>query len=60
MTSARALDLLTELGALAAGGELRVRVTGRYSLDQAAAALSDAKEKHSRGKLVITMPDPAA
>jgi NADPH:quinone reductase-like Zn-dependent oxidoreductase len=52
-------DLLTELGALAAGGELRVRVTGRYSLDQAVAALSDAREKHSRGKLVITMPDPA-
>lgn len=46
-------NLLDELGRLAAQGELRVPITGRYPLEDAAAALADAKLKHSRGKHVI-------
>jgi NADPH:quinone reductase len=51
--------LLDQLGSLAAGGDLRVPITGRYPLDQAVAGLADAKGKHSRGKLVIVMDGPA-
>jgi NADPH:quinone reductase-like Zn-dependent oxidoreductase len=32
-----------------------VPVTGRYTLDQAVAALADARDQHTRGKLVIEM-----
>ena len=46
-------SLLDELGSLAARGDLRVPVTGRYTLDEAVTGLADAKRKHSRGKLVI-------
>jgi NADPH:quinone reductase-like Zn-dependent oxidoreductase len=49
--------LLEELGALAAHGGLRVAITGRYTLDEAVKALADAKERHSRGKLVIEVTD---
>lgn len=45
--------LLEELGRLAASGNLRVAVTGRYTLDDAVKALADARQQHSRGKLVI-------
>lgn len=47
--------LLEQLAALAAGGELAVPITGRYPLEEAVAGLADAREKHSRGKLVIVM-----
>jgi NADPH:quinone reductase-like Zn-dependent oxidoreductase len=47
--------LLTSLAELAVAGDLRVPITGRYTLDEAVSALSDAKQKHSRGKLVIAM-----
>lgn len=47
--------LLEQLGELAAKGELTVPITGRYTLDQAVQGLADAKEKHSRGKLVIVL-----
>jgi len=47
--------LLEELGALAAAGDLRVPITGRYTLDEAVTGLADAQRKHSRGKLVIEM-----
>jgi NADPH:quinone reductase-like Zn-dependent oxidoreductase len=47
--------LLTSLATLAVAGDLRVPITGRYTLDEAVSALSDAKQKHSRGKLVIEM-----
>ena len=49
--------LLEELGKLAAHGGLRVAITGRYTLDEAVKALADAKERHSRGKLVIELAD---
>jgi NADPH:quinone reductase-like Zn-dependent oxidoreductase len=45
--------VLTELGQLAAAGQLRVSVTGRYPLDEAVTALADARDRHTRGKLVI-------
>jgi NADPH:quinone reductase-like Zn-dependent oxidoreductase len=45
--------LLTELGQLAAASQLRVSVTGRYRLDEAVTALADARDRHTRGKLVI-------
>jgi NADPH:quinone reductase-like Zn-dependent oxidoreductase len=47
--------LLAELGTLAAQGDLRVPITGRYPLDRAVAALADAKQKHCRGKRVIML-----
>jgi NADPH:quinone reductase-like Zn-dependent oxidoreductase len=49
--------LLEELGTLAAQGRLRVAITGRYTLDEAVKALADAKERHSRGKLVIEVAE---
>jgi NADPH:quinone reductase len=49
--------LLEELGKLAAKGDLRVAVTGRYTLDEAVKALADARQQHSRGKLVIEVAD---
>lgn len=45
--------LLGRLADLTAGGSLRTVITGRYRLDDAPAALADAKNGHSRGKLVI-------
>lgn len=53
VSSAPDRALLEQLAGLAASGELRVPITGRYGLDQAVAALADAKQRHSRGKLVI-------
>jgi NADPH:quinone reductase-like Zn-dependent oxidoreductase len=50
--------LLDQLGSLAVQGDLRVPITGRYTLDHAVASLADAKQKHSRGKLVIMVDDP--
>jgi NADPH:quinone reductase-like Zn-dependent oxidoreductase len=50
--------LLEELGSLAVRGELRVPVTGWYTLGQAVAGLADARQKHSRGKLVIVVDGP--
>lgn len=47
--------LLEQLAGLAAAGELAVPITSRYPLEQAADGLADAKQKHSRGKLVIVM-----
>lgn len=47
--------LLDQLAGLAANGRLRTEVTGRYTLDQAAAALAAARDEHTRGKLVIEM-----
>jgi NADPH:quinone reductase-like Zn-dependent oxidoreductase len=47
--------LLASLAKLAVAGDLRVPITGRYTLDEAVSALSDAKQKHSRGKFVIAM-----
>lgn len=52
--------LLEQLGALAAAGDLRVPITGRYPLEQAVAGLADAREKHSRGKLVIVTGGPGS
>ena len=49
--------LLEELGKLAAHGGLRVAITGRYTLDEAVKALADARERHSRGKLVIEVAE---
>ena len=48
---------LEELGKLAAHGGLRVAITGRYTLAEAVKALADARERHSRGKLVIEVAD---
>jgi NADPH:quinone reductase-like Zn-dependent oxidoreductase len=45
--------LLEQLAGLAADGRLRTEVTGRYTLDQAPAALAAARDEHTRGKLVI-------
>jgi NADPH:quinone reductase-like Zn-dependent oxidoreductase len=45
--------LLSQLGTLAAQGELRVPITGRYPLAETVTGLADARQKHSRGKLVI-------
>ena len=47
--------LLDELASLAAAGDLRVPITGRYTLEEAVTGLEDARSKHSRGKLVIEM-----
>jgi NADPH:quinone reductase-like Zn-dependent oxidoreductase len=47
--------LLDTLALMAVTGELRVPITGRYTLDEAVSALSDAKHRHSRGKSVIEM-----
>ncbi|HEX9030696.1 MAG TPA: NADP-dependent oxidoreductase [Streptosporangiaceae bacterium] len=52
-------SLLEQLGTLAAQGELRVPISGRYGLDEAVAGLADAKDKHSRGKRVIVLDGPA-
>ena len=49
--------LLEELGKLAAQGGLRVAITGRYTLEEAVKALADARERHSRGKLVIEVAE---
>jgi NADPH:quinone reductase len=48
--------LLERLAGLAADGRLRTQITGRYTLDQAPAALAAARDEHTRGKLVIEMP----
>jgi NADPH:quinone reductase-like Zn-dependent oxidoreductase len=45
--------LLEQLAGLAAAGSLRTVITGRYTLDQAPAALAAARDGHARGKLVI-------
>ena len=55
VTSAPDRALLNRLAGLAVTGELRVPVTGRYTLDQAVSALADARDQHTRGKLVIEM-----
>jgi NADPH:quinone reductase-like Zn-dependent oxidoreductase len=47
--------LLALLADLAIAGGLGVPITGRYTLEQAVSALSDARQKHSRGKLIIEM-----
>jgi NADPH:quinone reductase-like Zn-dependent oxidoreductase len=52
--------LLTRLARLAASGDLRVTVTGRYPLDEAVTALADARDRHTRGKLVIEVNPGAA
>jgi NADPH:quinone reductase-like Zn-dependent oxidoreductase len=49
--------LLHRLGELAARGDLQVAITGRYGLSEAVKALADAKEQHSRGKLVIEITE---
>jgi NADPH:quinone reductase-like Zn-dependent oxidoreductase len=46
-------ELLEQLAGLAAAGSLRTVITGRYTLDQAPAALAAARDGHARGKLVI-------
>jgi NADPH:quinone reductase-like Zn-dependent oxidoreductase len=45
--------LLEQLATLAAHGSLRTVIAGRYTLDQAPAALAAARDEHTRGKLVI-------
>lgn len=45
--------LLEQLASLAADGSLRTVITGKYTLDQAPAALAAARDEHTRGKLVI-------
>jgi NADPH:quinone reductase-like Zn-dependent oxidoreductase len=45
--------LLERLATLAADGSLRTVITGRYTLDQAPAALAAARDEHTRGRLVI-------
>ncbi len=45
--------LLEQLANLAGSGKLRTVITGRYTLDQAPAALAAARDEHTRGKLVI-------
>jgi NADPH:quinone reductase-like Zn-dependent oxidoreductase len=50
-----AADVRAVQTALAADGQLRVPISGRYSFDHAVAALADAQHLHSRGKLVIVM-----
>ncbi|PZS38079.1 MAG: NADP-dependent oxidoreductase [Pseudonocardiales bacterium] len=52
--------LLDQLGSLAAAGDLRVPITGRYTLDEAVTGLADARSKHSRGKLVIEVSSAGA
>jgi NADPH:quinone reductase-like Zn-dependent oxidoreductase len=47
--------LLEQLASLAVAGRLRTVITGRYTLDQAPAALAAARDEHTRGKLVIEM-----
>jgi NADPH2:quinone reductase len=51
--------LLDQLGSLAVAGDLRVPITGRYTLGEAVTGLADAKSKHSRGKLVIEVSSAA-
>ena len=48
--------LLEQLAGLAADGRLRTEIAGRYTLEQAPAALAAARDEHTRGKLVIEMP----
>ena len=48
--------LLERLASLAADGRLRTEISGRYTLEQAPAALAAARDEHTRGKLVIEMP----
>ena len=55
VTSAPDRALLDRLAGLAVTGDLRVPITGRYTLGQAVAALADARDQHTRGKLVIEM-----
>ena len=45
--------LLEQLAGLAADGRLRTAVNGRYRLEEALKALADARDRHTRGKLVI-------
>ena len=52
--------LLQQLADLAADGRVRTVITGRYRLDEAPAALADARDLHTRGKLVIEVGNPAA
>jgi NADPH:quinone reductase-like Zn-dependent oxidoreductase len=53
-------SLLEQLACLAAGGRLRTVITGRYRLDEAPAALAEARDRHTRGKLVIEVANPAS
>jgi NADPH:quinone reductase-like Zn-dependent oxidoreductase len=46
---------LATLAGLVASGQVRVAVTRTYSLDDAAQALRDLQERHTLGKLVITV-----
>lgn len=52
--------LLEQLGGLAVSGRLRAVVTARYGLEQAPAALEDARTRHTRGKLVIDVENSSS
>jgi NADPH:quinone reductase-like Zn-dependent oxidoreductase len=52
--------LLDQLAHLAADGRLRTVISGRYSLEEAPTALADARDRHTRGKLVIEVERAAS
>jgi NADPH:quinone reductase-like Zn-dependent oxidoreductase len=47
---------LDDLGARIAAGTLRVELGQIYTLEEAPQAFVDFAEKHTRGKLVVTVP----
>ena len=47
---------LDDLGARVAAGSLRIEIGQVYALDQAPKAFEDFASKHTRGKLVVTVP----
>jgi NADPH:quinone reductase-like Zn-dependent oxidoreductase len=47
---------LAELATRVVAGTIPVEISRRYPLDQAAAGLADLVDRHTRGKLVVTIP----
>jgi NADPH:quinone reductase-like Zn-dependent oxidoreductase len=53
--SASSAEVLAELAALIAAGELTVEISARYPLEQVREAYSELAQGHIRGKIVLRM-----
>lgn len=56
-TGATAAQVMAEIGKLADAGRFSMHVDAKYPLAQAAAAWELSKAGHTRGKIVLTMPE---
>jgi NADPH:quinone reductase-like Zn-dependent oxidoreductase len=54
--AASTADVMTELAALIASGDLEVPIAGVFALEKVQDAYRTLEERHSRGKLILSMP----